>query len=173
MATSVPKDLPEIVKFFEMLGQRDDLRQSLEADIVAHEQQLAGQRQEVQDLRAEKQALLTCVRALMAQLEDLSSEVPTKAQELEGKLGDLRREVAAEAEQLRRLQAYGLSLKQQTGDAEQYLSQIKSQIMGGEAQVRARTFARPASLAGPAIINSGGPDDNPRELDASPEEASA
>jgi chromosome segregation ATPase len=153
MATSVPKDLPEIVKFFEMLGQRHELREALEAEVTAHEQQLAGQRQEAQDLKTEKAALLSVIRELMEQLEDLTSPLPKARVAVEDALLPLRREQAELQEDIRREQAQLRTLKEQTSDALQQLEQIKAMIVGGQAQVRARSFAPAPSMNGPAIIS--------------------
>jgi chromosome segregation ATPase len=153
MATSVPKELPAIVDFFKTLGERDEIRKELEAAIAEHEQQLQGQRKEAEELRAEKQALLSVIRELMGQLEDLAAAVPSKAQALEMRLGDLRREVASQTEQLRRMEDYSRSIKEQISDGETRLRNLKAQIAGAEDMARARSFAPMPSMTGPVIIS--------------------
>jgi chromosome segregation ATPase len=143
MATNTSKELPQIVEFFKVLGEKDEIRKELEASIEAHEQQLAAQRQEAQELRAEREALLAVITELASRLEDLCAVVPSRAQELETRLGEVRREVMAEQEQLRRIQTYQRTLKEQISDSETTLRELKAQIMGAQDMARARTFAPP------------------------------
>jgi DNA repair exonuclease SbcCD ATPase subunit len=102
MATSVPKELPEVIELFKVIEQREGIRKLQEEAIAAQEEALQAQRQEVQDLRAERDALQTVVAEFTAQLADLTSTVPEKAQALEMRLSGMRETIAAEAEQLRR-----------------------------------------------------------------------
>jgi chromosome segregation ATPase len=174
MATSVPKELPEVIGLFKVIEQREGIRKLQEEAIAAQEEALQAQRQEVEDLRVEKQGLMSVIRRLMGELEDLTSEVPQKAHALELRLTDTRQALAAEAEELRHIQSYQHSLKAQISDAEQELNRLRSELMGGQQMARGRGIftAAPPSLSGPAII-SPAPDydpltvDTPREEDAS------
>jgi chromosome segregation ATPase len=155
MATSIPQkqDIGQLVQFFDQIGKRLEYAETLETAIADNERQLEAQRQERDRLGDEKQALLTVIRELMAQLEDLTGEMPTKAHALEVKLGDLRREVASQTEQLRRMEDYSRSIKEQISDGETRLRNLKAQIAGAEDMARARSFAPMPSMTGPVIIS--------------------
>lgn len=58
MATSVPSELPQIVELFKLIKEREEIRQLQETAIAAQAEELQAQRQEVEDLRTEKQALI-------------------------------------------------------------------------------------------------------------------
>jgi chromosome segregation ATPase len=157
--------MAELVEFFKTLGERQQLSESLEVEIKAHEAHLEGQRQEVARLADDKQALERVITQLEDRLADLTSAVPSAAQVVELRLTESRQATAAETEQLRRIQAYQQSVKQQISDAEDTLRDLKGQIAGLTDHSRGRMFAPAPSLSGPAIISP-----NPLAID-DPKEA--
>jgi ABC-type transporter Mla subunit MlaD len=145
--------MAELVEFFKTLGERQQLSESLEMEINAHEAQLERQRQEVARLADEKQALEQVIAQQESRLMDLTSAIPSAAQVVELRLTETRQAVANETEQLRRIQAYQQSVKQQISDAEDTLRGLKQQIAGLADHPKVHTFSRPLSLSGPVIIS--------------------
>jgi chromosome segregation ATPase len=153
MTTPQKEQMAELVVFFKTLGERQQLSESLEAEITAHEARLEGQCQEAARLAKEKRGLEQVIAELETRLMDLTSAVPSAAQVVELRLTETRQAVADEAEQLLRIQAYQQSLKQQISDAEDVLRDLKNQIAGLSEHLKVSVFTPALSLTGPAIIS--------------------
>jgi chromosome segregation ATPase len=172
MATSQkgpqPESMAAYAEFFLKIAQREQYAEEVEARARAAEEREDAANQRYQARVDDLHGIEAVILERQATFDDLHSALPKAQVAFEESMLPLRREKAELQEDVRRLQAHQRTLQEQNADAERALSQIKSEIMGGQQMARARTFAPVPSLSGPVIISP-----NPLADDHLPEEASA